>query len=55
MTVATSKPKVSVYIDPDLKEDLEALAKIRKRSVSNLIEVLCQEEVDRAKKSGEIQ
>ncbi len=52
MTVATDKVRVSTYIQEDLKPDLEALAKVQKRSLSNLLEVLCQEAVDKAKKDG---
>lgn len=52
--VATDKTRISVYLEPSLKEYLERLAKLRKRSLSNLIEVTCQEEVDRAKNSGEL-
>lgn len=54
MTVATDKVRVSTYIEDELKPKLEMLAKVRKRSVSNLIEVLCQEAVDRAEKEGEL-
>ena len=54
MTVATDKVRVSTYIEDALKPRLELLAKRRKRSVSNLIEVLCQEAIDKAKKDGEL-
>ncbi|MBD2316704.1 ribbon-helix-helix domain-containing protein [Phormidium tenue] len=54
MTVATDKVRVSTYIEDGLKPKLELLAKVRKRSVSNLIEVLCQEAVDKAEKEGEL-
>lgn len=53
--VATAKAKVFAYIDPDLKKQLEDLAEKRNRSVSNLIETLVMEEVERAKSNGELQ
>jgi predicted transcriptional regulator len=52
--VTTDKKRVSLYVEEDLKADLELLAKARKRSLSNLIEVLCEEAAAEAKKSGEI-
>lgn len=52
--VATDKKRISVYLDEDLKLELEKLSKTMKRSLSNLIEITCQERVDKAKKSGEI-
>ncbi|MEP0872756.1 ribbon-helix-helix protein, CopG family [Trichocoleus desertorum AS-A10] len=52
--VTTDKKRVSLYVDEELKADLELLAKARKRSLSNLIEVICQEAVDEAKKRGEL-
>lgn len=54
LQVTTDKTRISVYLEPSLKEDLERLAKLRKRSMSNLIEVLCESEIDRAKESGEM-
>jgi predicted HicB family RNase H-like nuclease len=52
--VTTDKKRISLYVDEELKADLELLAKTRKRSLSNLIEVICQEEVDKAKRGREI-
>ncbi|BAY42018.1 hypothetical protein NIES2111_64140 (plasmid) [Nostoc sp. NIES-2111] len=54
LSVVTAKKRISLYLDEALKSDLERLAKIRKRSLSNLIEVICEEEVERAKQSGEL-
>ncbi|MBD2683522.1 MULTISPECIES: ribbon-helix-helix domain-containing protein [Nostoc] len=54
LSVVTAKKRISLYLDEALKSDLERLAKIRKRSLSNLIEVICEEEVERAKNSGEL-
>ncbi|MEA5595767.1 ribbon-helix-helix domain-containing protein [Rivularia sp. UHCC 0363] len=52
--MVTDKKRVSLYIEENLKIELEKLAKVRKRSLSNLIEVLCEEAVRQAKKQGEI-
>ncbi|OWY64806.1 hypothetical protein B7486_45295 [cyanobacterium TDX16] len=54
MTVATDKSKVSVYMDSELKKDLEALAKEEGRSVSNLLERLATQAVKDAKQEGKI-
>ena len=53
-SVVTTKKRMSLYLDEALKSSLERLAKIRKRSLSNLIEVLCEEELERARKNGEL-
>lgn len=53
--VPTKNPRVVVYLSKELKADLEALAEKRNRSVSNLLETLAKEEVERAKERGEIQ
>ncbi|NEQ51016.1 MAG: hypothetical protein F6K11_12930 [Leptolyngbya sp. SIO3F4] len=53
MVLATDKKKVSAYLEPDLKEDAEALAKARRMSLSTLIAVLLDREVKEAKKQGE--
>ena len=50
----TDKARIVSYIPPDMKEDLERLAEIRYRSVSNLVEALIGEEIARAKTSGEL-
>lgn len=54
ITVTTDKKRISLYVEERLKMELEALAKSRRRSLSNLIEVLCEEAVDKAKQEGEI-
>ena len=53
-TVPSKLPRVNVYIDPDLKETGERLAKKRFRSLSNLMAWLLLQEVERAKQSGEL-
>jgi excinuclease UvrABC nuclease subunit len=52
--VISAKKRISLYLDEALKSNLERLAKIRKRSLSNLIEVLCEEELERARNNGEL-
>ena len=53
-SLITRKPRISLYVEEQVKADLERLAKIRKRSVNSLIELLCEEEVKAAKERGEI-
>jgi hypothetical protein len=48
----TDKRKISVYLPDDLKRKAEKLAESKKRSLSNLIEVLLQEAVDKAEAEG---
>lgn len=52
--VVTKKPRVSLYIEDSVKQDLERLAKLRKRSLNNLVELLCEEAIREAKKTGEL-
>ncbi|WP_322744822.1 ribbon-helix-helix domain-containing protein [[Phormidium] sp. LEGE 05292] len=52
-TVPSKLPKVTFYLPEQLRRDLEKLAKIRRRSMSNLIVVLLENEVKQAKDSGE--
>jgi predicted transcriptional regulator len=54
MTVATDKRKVSAYLPDDLKEDADKLAEAESRSLSNLIEVLLKQAVEKAKAEGRI-
>ncbi len=53
-SVATSKAKLFAYISHEDKADLEQLAQIRNRSVSNLIETLVKDEIAKAKAAGEL-
>lgn len=53
--VVTSKKRISVYLEEDLKKRIERLASARKRSLSNLIESCMEEIVKQAEKDGEIQ
>jgi predicted transcriptional regulator len=44
----SDKIQVSVYLDKQLKERVAKLARKQRRSVSNLIEVLCEQAVEEA-------
>ncbi len=52
--VSTKKPRVVFYLDDWLKDDLERLAIVENRSVSNLLETVAKTVVDKAKKEGKI-
>lgn len=54
MTVATDKTRVSTYIEQRLKELAEKVAASQGRSLSNYIEQLIKQDVNRAKKEGEV-
>jgi hypothetical protein len=50
----TNKGKVGVYVDMEVKRDLEALAASESRSVSNFVELLIKDAVSKAKAEGKI-
>ena len=50
----TTLPRVSVYLDADMKKDLETLAKLDKRSVSNLIYTWFVDNIESAKREGKL-
>ena len=52
--VATDKEKTFTYLEPGLKKKAGELAKIRARSLSNLIEWLLMREIKQAEQSGEL-
>ncbi len=52
--VATKKARIVTYIEHDVKEKAEQLASIRRRSLSNLLEVLIESAVREAEESGEL-
>ena len=54
MTVATDKRKISAYLEDSLKGKAERLAQLEKRSLSNLVEVLLQQAVDKAELEGRL-
>ena len=53
--MATDKRKISAYLPDGLKEDSEKLAKSASRSLSNLIEVLLRQAVEKAREEGLIE
>ena len=53
-SVGTKLPRVGAYISPQLKTDLERLAKKEQRTLSNFIAVALQRVIDEAKQKGEI-
>jgi hypothetical protein len=52
--VGTKLPRVGAYISPQLKANLEKLAKKEQRTLSNFIAVVLQRVIDEAKQKGEI-
>ena len=54
MDMPTDKAKVGTYIDQDLKADLEKLAELESRSVSNFVELLIKQAVEKAKAEGKL-
>ena len=52
--MATDKAKLMVYLDPSYKEWLGKLAAAQNRSMSNYVETLIIETVDKAVESGEL-
>ncbi|MBD2019919.1 ribbon-helix-helix protein, CopG family [Leptolyngbya sp. FACHB-36] len=50
----SDKPRVTVYLDEETKNDLEKLAKANERPVSNFVLVLIKEAISRAKSNGVI-
>ena len=53
-TMPTNKAKLGVYVDQGLKADVEKLAELESRSVSNFIEILLKELVANAKAEGKL-
>ena len=52
--VPTKNPRIVVYLSAELKADLETLAAKDNRSVSNLLETVAKEIVQKAKQEGRI-
>jgi cytidylate kinase len=50
--VATKKARVVAYLEPEMKERAEKLARSRKRSLSNLLEILIEREVLNSEQGG---
>lgn len=47
-------PRVSAYISPELKQELERLAYIERRSLSQMVAVLIERGIDKAKQDGSL-
>lgn len=54
VTMPSPKPRVSFVIPEDVKDDLEALAAMEERSVSNYLLVLVRQAIEQAKKDGKL-
>ncbi|XHX75687.1 MAG: hypothetical protein RBJ76_00050 (plasmid) [Stenomitos frigidus ULC029] len=52
--VATEKKRLVTYMSVEVVDKLQLLAEVRMRTMSNMIEVLVAEAVDKAEKDGEI-
>jgi len=52
MTMSTDKIRVSTYVEPELKRQAERLARIQKRSFSNLLEVMLEQSIAEAIEKG---
>ncbi len=50
----TKLDRVTVCLDPEAKKKLEKLAKLKKRTVSNLVSVLIDEAIQDAEQAGAI-
>ncbi len=48
----SEKPRVTIYLDEDIKADLEKLAEANDRPVSNFVLVLIKEAITKAKADG---
>jgi hypothetical protein len=51
--VATKKPKVSIYLPPELKEELDTWAEEENRSVSNLVETMIRDALAARRKKSQ--
>ncbi|MGB3494791.1 MAG: hypothetical protein WBA57_18830 [Elainellaceae cyanobacterium] len=50
--VPTDKPRVTVYLEEDIKTDLEKLAQVHDRPVSNYVLRLIKQAIVEAKEKG---
>lgn len=55
MGVVTKKPKVSIYLPPEIKEELDNWAEEENRSVSNLVETIIRETITKRRKKPKTQ
>ncbi|MEM9216416.1 MAG: CopG family transcriptional regulator [Cyanobacteria bacterium P01_F01_bin.150] len=54
ITVPSDKPRVTVYLDEEVKSDLEKLAEFNDRPVSNFVLRLIKDAIAEAKRKGSI-
>jgi predicted transcriptional regulator len=47
-------PRIAVYLSEELKQDLEELARVERRSMSQMAAMLIEEGLKRAKEEGKI-
>ncbi len=52
--MATDKERVSLYLEKSTKEKMTELARVERRSLSNMIEILCEKEIRRARGEGRL-
>ncbi len=54
LAVPSNRPKVMVYLPPEVKEDFDKLANYERRSLSSMCVFLIEEGIRRAKEEGKI-
>jgi predicted DNA-binding protein len=54
ITMAKPKVRMSLYLPDELKAKIEKLAELESRTLSNYIESLCKEAVDKAISEGKL-
>lgn len=47
-------PRIAVYLSEEVKADLEALANVERRSISQMAAILIEESIARAKAEGRL-
>ena len=50
----SEKPRITVYLDEDIKDDLEELARLNDRPVSNFVLTLIKQAITEAKTQGRL-
>ena len=48
------KTRITLYLDPDIKTDLESVAKFNDRSMNMFITILIKRAIAEAKKNGDV-
>jgi hypothetical protein len=52
--MSTNKARLTILIDPDIKESFETLCELENRSMSNFAETLIKNFIDSAKREGKL-